>query len=72
MDSRFQITESRKSGCVLRIDCFELAYEFSNFINKEIYVLSEIKRGEGHTAFCFGQASCTEKVEKVGERFLNR
>lgn len=72
MDSRFEITETHDSGCILKVDCFELADEFSDFINNDYYVLCELKREKGRTTFCFGQASCEEKVRKVVEKFLNR
>ncbi len=72
MDSRFEFAETHDAGCILKVSCFELADEFSGFINNEYFVLSEVKREKDHTIFCFGQASCEENVEKVVERFLNR
>ena len=72
MDTRFEISETKEHGCVLRINDVELADEFDDFINEDCYVFTELKFETACVYFYFGQAGCKEKVRDLVERFLSK
>jgi len=72
MDTRFEITETKEYGVVLRIKDVDLADEFDDFINEEYYVFTELKFETACVYFYFGQAGCKEKVRDLVENFLSK
>ncbi len=72
MDTRFEISETKEHGVVLRINDAELADEFDDFINEDCYVFSELKFETGCVYFYFGQAGCIEKVRDLVEKFAGK
>ncbi len=72
MDTRFEISETKDHGVILRISDAELADEFDDFVNEDCYVFSELKFESDCVYFYFGQASCIEKTKDLVERFLSK
>ncbi len=72
MDTRFEISETKEHGVVLKINDAELADEFDDFVNEDCYVFSELKFESDRVYFYFGQAACTEKVRDLVERFVSK
>ena len=72
MDPKFEISETKEHGGVLRINDVELADEFDGFINEDCYVFTELKFEADCVYFYFGQASCKEKIRDLVERFVEK
>jgi len=72
MDTRFEISETKEHGGVLRINDAELADEFDDFVNQDCYVFTELKFEADCVYFYFGQASCIEKIRDLVERFVSK
>ncbi|MEE9343734.1 MAG: hypothetical protein V3V12_08895 [Gammaproteobacteria bacterium] len=72
MDTRFEISETKEHGAILRINDAELADEFDDFINEDCYVFTELKFETDCVCFYFGQAGCIEKIRDLIERFVNK
>ncbi len=72
MDARFEISETKEHGGVLRIADAELADEFDDFVNEDCYVFTELKFEADCAYFYFGQASCKEKIRDLVERFVGK
>jgi len=72
MDARFQISETKEHGCVLRINDAELADQFDDFVTEDCYIFTELKFETDCIYFYFGQASCVEKIRDLVESFVNK
>ncbi len=72
MNTRFTISETADHGGVLRINDVELADQFDDFLNEELYVLTELKLEVDCVYFYFGQASCIEKIRSLVEKFESK
>ena len=72
MDKRFEITESKDHGGILRINGVELADQFDDFVNEDCYIFTELKFENDCVYFYFGQASSIEKIRELVDRFLSK
>lgn len=72
MNKKFEISETKEHGGVLRINDAELADEFDDFVNEDCYVFTEVKFKAECVCFYFGQASCVEKIRDLVERFVSK
>lgn len=72
MDIRFEISETREHGGILRINDVDLADEFDDFISENCYVFTELKFEIECVYFYFGQASSAEKIKSLVEIFVSK
>ena len=72
MDARFEISETKEHGGVLRINDAELADQFDDFVNEDCYVFTELKFETDYVYFYFGEASCIDKIRDLVERFVSK
>ena len=69
MNSVFEITETEEHGTFLRVNDVNLADELDDFLTEECYVLFEQRLEPDHVVIQFGQASSSDKVRALIERF---
>ena len=72
MGARFEISETKEHGGILKFNDAELADKFDDFVNEDCYVFTEIKFEAECVCFYFGQAACIEKIKDLVNRFINK
>ena len=64
-----EVFDTKEHGIILQIKDVEVADAFDDFLNKDHYVLSNLKLEPSHVNFYFGQAASVEKVMELIENF---
>ncbi|NDP59181.1 MAG: hypothetical protein GZ090_07480 [Oxalobacteraceae bacterium] len=64
-----EIIETAEFGTVLKCSDLEAADEFEDFLTEQCFVPFKVALQAQEISFFFGQASTTEKVREVYERF---
>lgn len=72
MEVIYEIWETDEHGVFLKINDSDVGDEFDDYLNEEVYALSDHSEQDGCMEFSFGRAASVSKVQQLIKEFKEK
>ena len=69
MQVTYEVRETDEHGVFLKINDSDVGDEFDDYLNEEVYALSDHSEQDGCVEFSFGRAASVSKVQQLVDEF---